>query len=142
MKPYEHPGGAGMLSQPTSADRIIGATEKKRSTKTWISSERAAIILSLIKNHSENLNRTIRKLHQLEHTNGVVPEEISDDELYRRYPGCRAWANIHQELVEHFASHQGFSLKVVARLELLKMEEARRAESSILQKEADAAAKP
>jgi len=119
------------LYRATTTERILGADEKKRSTKTYITSEKAAIVLSLIKNHAENLARALRELRQLEDTNGHLAEQLSDEELESEYPGLRAWRDLHQQLVEHYASHGGFSLKVAARTMLLEQEQASKSESSI-----------
>lgn len=228
-KTYERPGGWEMMQPATSTDRIIGSAEDKRSTKTFISSERSSIILSLIKNHAENLLRSVRDLQQKEAYRALLrehhakqpkapvepsremllvvlqlkhaavqrqaalrlppvkvprwqrlrsrqakeepalakmpsfeelralypnvtvpeppgpsfaqlaamypavkmPEPLSDELLKKQYPGVRAWLNLHQELVEHGASVQGFSLKVAARLAALEKDIEPRAESSI-----------
>lgn len=108
-KTYERPGGFAGLFAPTPVDRIIGANEGKRSTKTHISSEKAALYLGLIKRHAEGIARTVQEMHERE-TGVLLPME----RILSLYPGAQAWHVVHQQLVEHYASYKGFSLRVVA----------------------------
>lgn len=126
--PYARPGGTKGLFAPTSTQNIIGAEEDKRSTKTFISSEKAAIILALIKNHAENVARTVKALWMHENPGKGEP---SVEELAKRFRGVRAWRDAHQQLAEHFASNQGFSVKAAVRMSTLEEDQGSKVESSI-----------
>lgn len=122
---------------PTSADRIIGAEENKRSTKTYITSEDVALRLSLIASHAEDHARQVRDLDHDENCDPATCEGpdcsnyLDTKTLTQKYPGARGWLALHQHLVEHDASIEGFSLRVVARVNSLKEEQQAKAESSL-----------
>lgn len=145
-QPYEVQGGYDALWQPTPADRIIGADEAKRSTKSYMPDAKFAILLAAIRNHAEGHARAIQELHHDEWhaaggTNGAARPRcprggpcaglLTFQALADEYPGVRTWFNIHQEVVEHMASHEGFSLRVVAKLAALADEARRQPESSV-----------
>lgn len=147
---YELPGGYEGLWQPTPADRIIGAEESKRSTKSFMPDAKFAILLASIRNHAESVTRAVQELdhdewheapsngvRRLPCHDGVLADRqpcaglMSFRDLGGKYPGVRVWFNIHQEIVEHMASHEGFSLRVVAKLAALAEEGRREPESSV-----------
>jgi len=140
-KTYPRPGGFESLFPPTQADRIIGQDEGKRSTKTFIRGEKSAIVLALIKSHADNHARAVQLLHHKEKCEDAegfraCPRTgcsawLTRDQLREAYPGVLAWDQVHQELVEHYASQEGFSLRVVARVVQLQTEQAAMAESSL-----------
>jgi hypothetical protein len=125
-KIYERPGGIAGLFAPTPVDRIIGANEGKRSTKTYISSEKAALYLALIKRHAEGILRTVQEMHERDYGVLLPPERI-----LALYPGAQAWHIVHAQLVEHYASNKGFSLRVVSGMIHDALQQAKGAESSV-----------
>lgn len=128
MKAYELPGGLEHLFRPSTADRIIGSKEGQRSTKTFIPTEKSGILLAIIENHATGLVKRVRLLYELENPG----KTISREEALERYPGCRRWHEIHQFLVEHFASLQGFSVQGAVKAESDRLnKESQKAESSI-----------
>lgn len=130
---YNRPGGWRGIFAPTATEQIIGVEDKngqdKRSTKTYISSEKAAIILGLIKNHAENVMRTVKALHY--RRTGV---ELTDETAKKKFRGVRAWLDVHQQLADHFASNQGFSVKAAVRMATLEEDAGQKVESSIAAK--------
>lgn len=133
MKPYEEDAGMDSLFKSSPAEIIIGSKEAKRSTKTFITSERQAIVLELIENHARNLIRTVARLHYEEHGVKLLPEEI-----VKIYPGCRTWVELHQGLIEHYASLEGFSVQAIVSMEKSRWAAQQRAESSIPDKPGEA----
>lgn len=135
MKPYELPGGLDHLFKPSTADRIIGSKEAQRSTKTFIPTERAGILLAIIENHATGALKRVRMLYAQENPG----KELSKEEALERYPGCRRWHEIHQFLVEHFASLQGFSVQGAVKAERDRLtQENQKAESSIKAQQGEA----
>lgn len=100
-----------------TTDRILGSDELKRSTKTYIGTERAALLLGAMRNHAEGVTKAVQLMAEEELGRKLTVEEVEE-----MYPGVRAWRGIHQELVEHYASQDGFTLRVSARLEALRAE--------------------
>lgn len=129
MKGYDLPGGLQALLNPTTADRIIGVDEGKRSTKTYISSERAGLLLGLLEQHAAGLIKTVQEMHFEE-----TEEDLTVDEVCLLYPGCKAWREVHQFIVEHYASTGGFSIQATVRMaqDLLNTQR-QQADSSITQ---------
>lgn len=126
MRTYED-GGIDDLFRPSSGDRIIGSEEAKRSTKTFISSERSAITLALIENHAKAVIKNLQRL--VHHEEGV---QLTPIQVVERFSGAKRWVELHQMLVEHFASTEGFSVQAVVRMEQAKLlANQHRAESSI-----------
>ncbi len=109
MKTYEV--GPESLFRPSTADRIIGPDDKKRSTKTFISTERAGLLLSLLEQHAAGVIKTVQRLHKLEHGEDLDPKAVIE-----KYPGCKAWNEVHQFIVEHYASTGGFSIQATVRM--------------------------
>lgn len=127
MRTYEEEDGLDRLFRSSPGETIIGSKEAKRSTKTFITSERSAIVLSLIENHARGIVRTLMKLHFLETKRKLSPEEIVD-----RYSGAKRWVDLHQQLLEHFASTEGFSVQAVVKMEQARlMMQQQRSESSV-----------
>lgn len=115
------------LFRSSTGERIIGTEEAKRSTKTFISSERSGIVLGLIENHARGVIRTLQKLHENRYQEKLTALEVVD-----RYPGAKRWVELHQELLEHFASIEGFSVQAVVSMEKARiMAENHRTESSV-----------
>lgn len=116
------------MFRPSTADTIIGSREGQRSTKTYIQTERSAIMLALVENHARGLVEAVVKLRKNE---GLPPLDLP--ELVKAYPGCKKWIELHQQLVEHYASLEGFTVQAAVRLAQSKLYEAtEHGESSIL----------
>lgn len=111
MKPYEEKTGIGGIFRPSTGDVIIGSQEAQRSTKTFINTERSAIVLSLIQNHAESVVKLVTRLH--EKKTGV---KLTREEAIEIYPGCKRWTELHRYLVEHYASQEGFSIQATVKL--------------------------
>jgi hypothetical protein len=144
-KTYAIQGGLDRLFQPTTGDRIIGSKEASRATKTYISSERGAFLIAALKSHAEGLVETVRILHTATYgkTQDKTPEgetflrDLTDDEVCERYPGCRRWRELHQFIVEHYASQEGFAVQAAVQMHAKGALEKERAESSIQAGERD-----
>lgn len=119
---YTRPGRSSRAA--STADRVIGFDEDKRSTKTFISSERGGMILTLIENRGTWALKKIQKCRLLEDREeakaaGEDPaliEPMEPEDLLEAYPGLKRYWQIHGQLVEHFASHQGFSVQALVRM--------------------------
>lgn len=134
MRAYELPGGLQGLTQPSTADRIIGSLEGDRATKTFFTTERGAMLVSLLLTHARGVVKTTMRLHQKFYGAGITL-----DECIEQYPGCKKWMELHQNLVQHFASFEGFSVQAVVRLAQSQLLDAnRQPESSILEVKKDA----
>jgi len=130
-KEYELEGGIQAIQKISAIDRIIGSNESKRSTKTRISSERAGLILSLLERHAKGLIKTVQAMHKEETGIHLEPEE-----LCKLYEGCKGWVELHQFIVEHYASTEGFAIQATARMiSDLASQEKQQADSSIKTKE-------
>lgn len=125
MRTYEEPDGMDSLFRPSPGEIIIGSQEDKRSTKTFITSERTAIMLSLIENHARGLIRTVQRLRERE-----TGEKLTAVGIVDQYPGCKRWVELHQQLVEHFASLEGFSVQAIVSMEKARWQAQQRPESS------------
>lgn len=125
MKTYEEEEGMDALFRPSPGEIIIGSQEGKRSTKTFITSERSAIMLSLIENHAKGLIRIVQRLRESE-----TEEKLSPVAVVAEYPGCKRWVELHQQLVEHFASVDGFSVQAIVSMEKARWQSQNRADSS------------
>jgi hypothetical protein len=127
VKPYEV-SGFEQLFKPSTGDRIIGSKEDQRSTKTFIPSERSAILLSLLENHAHSVAKRVIRLHQ--EKNGGP--ELTITQAKELYPGVKKWIELHQELVEHYASQEGFAIQATVSVEKSRlMLEQQQAQSSI-----------
>lgn len=128
MKPYELTGGFDQLFKPSTGDRIIGSKEDQRATKTFIPSERSAILLSLLENHAKSVMKRVILLHRKTYGG----PELTPEEAKLIYPGVKKWADLHQGLVEHYASQEGFAVQATVSLEKSRiLQEQRNTESSI-----------
>ena len=115
------------LFPASTTDKIVGSKEADRSTKTFISSERSAIVVSLLLGHARACIRRTMMLH-----NSTYEPAMKWDEIVEHYPGCKHWAETHQFLVEHFGSQEGFLVQAAVKLEASKLEqEKQRADSSV-----------
>lgn len=121
------------LFPATTTDKIVGSKESDRSTKTFISSERSAIVVSLLLGHARSCIRRTMMLHNTRAISlGQLP--MTWDQIVEYYPGCKHWAETHQFLVEHFGSQEGFLVQAAVKLESSKLEqEKQRADSSVQQ---------
>lgn len=99
------------LFRPSPGDLLVGSREDQRSTKTYISSERSAILLELIENRARAAIKRIQRLHWQEHHKLLRPEEVAD-----RYIGARRLVELHRGLLEHFGSVDGFSIHALVKM--------------------------
>lgn len=113
MEAYE---AEGQPFRPSALETIIGSGEQKRSTKTYIGSEASAILLEMIENHAQNAVETLQAMVYDEE--GV---ELSKTEVLERFRGARRWVQLHQGLIEHYASLHGFSVQAVVSMERARM---------------------
>lgn len=118
------------LFRPSPGELIIGGTEAKRSTKTYISSERLAIALQDMENFARTCIETMQALHKARYGEDLTPQQVVE-----RYRGVRRWVGGHQGLVEHFASYEGFSVQAIVSMEKARWQSQNRAESSTDPKE-------
>lgn len=130
MRTYEEETGMDELFRPSPGELIIGGTEAKRSTKTYISSERLAIALQNMENFARTGIQTLQALHEAKYG-----EKLEAEEIVKRYRGVRRWVQDHQGLVEHFASSEGFSVQAIVSMEKARWQSQNRAESSTDPKE-------
>lgn len=102
---------------------MLGVGPRSRRSKTFIDSSEEATALSFIETTSQFYEDLMRSLHAHHHESlqavGVnektdepilkmLPEVLEKKESHKRYPALRVWDNVHQEVVEHFASVDGF----------------------------------
>lgn len=133
MKTYDLPGGVDALFRPSTGDRIIGSKEDGRSTKTFFSSERGALLLSLVGNHARGLIKRVMLLHQLK--TGVL---LTEEQVKEKYPGCKKWSEVHQMILEHYASVEGFAVQATVSLEKTRLHDQQsKPDSSIQESKGD-----
>lgn len=116
----------GDLLTPSSLwDRVIGADEQKRSTKTQLPDKNLVAACSVLRSHYDRLCKYQASLHNQYYKRQIdqgLMDEIQPGDVPEYYPGIAAFGELHQNIVEHFASYQGFSLKTLAGLMRLEQE--------------------
>lgn len=127
MREYELPGGLEGLFRPSTADRIIGSKEESRATKTFFHTSREALLISLLLGHARMVVKAIIKMHHSE-----FGEKLTFDQAVAKYDACKNWLDLHQQIVEHYASNQGFAVEATVRVAQKQlMQDKEKAESSV-----------
>lgn len=105
--------------RPTSiGDRIIGTSERKRSTKTRIKDEKLAMALSALDTYANvRLVRLFRRLHERDHPPENEMDRLTDMEIVGRYPSILSYQGLHQSVTEHLLSIGGFGVRASVRME-------------------------
>lgn len=109
---------------PDPRMEIMGRGAANRKSKTLLPSIELAVTLGLVKEHLQTLLELFRDMHSrhyeieqiTEHPDGsvtkaLVPEVLTDAQIFERYPSTRMWRTFHQEQVDHYPSVGGFSTK-------------------------------
>lgn len=89
-------------------EQLTGLGDGKRSTKTQLKSHEVAMLLSLVRSDAEDIAHTLQELHFVETGDFLEGEDLRD-----AYSEIREWENLHQLLVEHFASVEGFMVRSI-----------------------------
>jgi len=118
----------------TIIERVLGRDGKARSTKTWIPSTTLINRMSVLGNHAARLTSTFRTLatqeaitvHLASHEPamqfsayaqrcacGWVPPEFTDGQLADRFTGIKAYAGLHQQVLDKLGSYKGFLVRTV-----------------------------
>lgn len=99
---------AGGIVTGTLGEQILSRGDTKRSTKTNIKSHELAVVLGMVRERAQFYYKFLAPIH--EHETG---EELTYDEAKKLYPVIQEWEDVHQELVEHFVSVDGMSIRAV-----------------------------
>lgn len=107
------------------------------------------MVLAMIENHAVSHVETTQQLRYHEDVRAALaalpadalPEErasaiagvkeLTLDEVVEEYAGARKWVKLHQQLVEHFASVDGFSTQAVVSMAKAQLQGQHLPESSI-----------
>lgn len=130
-------------------ERVIGSAENQRSTKTFIPNTAMAVRLALLGNHADKLGRLLARVRDRERMKAhaarmaeweaagsegeppAVPAPYGPDDAKRDFTSVQVYQGAHLQVLEQLASLKGYSLKVVARAESLRVAAQHGNESSI-----------
>lgn len=101
-------------------EKILGSDEGKRSTKSWLQNYQQALALAMLEEYGGpqgNFLKVLRRLEEREWDRKGIPAEKRE---WRNWSGPQRFSNIHTNILEHFISVDGKSLKVATRHEELR----------------------
>lgn len=116
---------------PHKAMEILGLGAKSRKSKTYLTGPDMAWIMTKLRAKRRITIEALRAAHACHYDRPTVaenedgdmvqvgwePDALNDEQVIALYSSAKFWDELHQEFVEHMASHEGFSVKAVSGLD-------------------------
>lgn len=90
----------------TPGEQLLGKGDKKRSTKTYFEDGAIAMYLGIVRGYTDQIMNAGRRMYAEEFN--TTFDEASIEKLMEKFPEARELVAIHQNVVEHKGSQEGF----------------------------------
>jgi hypothetical protein len=95
-----------LMDEGSIGEQLLGKGEKSRTTKTFIEDGTLATLLGLMKGLQTSIVNTGKRLYAEE--KGISLKDVSWEDLVEVHPEAQEALDIHQAIIEHKGSQQGF----------------------------------